>query len=57
MNEVTCDYDALVLALRLALTAETEEKAENCVFLAEEISARMSPGEIEEAKHDAQGAK
>ena len=55
MNEVTCDYNALVLALRLALTAETEEKAENCVFLAEEISARMSPGEIEEAKHEARG--
>ena len=55
MSEVTCDYDALVLALRLALTAETEEKSENCVFLADEIAARMSPGEVEEAKHEARG--
>ena len=55
MNEVTCDYNALVLALRLALTAETEEKAKNCVVLAEEIAGRMSPGEIEEAKHEARG--
>ena len=55
MSEVTCDYDALVLALRLALTAETEEKSENCVFLADEIAARMPSEQIEEAKHEARG--
>jgi len=55
MSNISCDYDALVLALRLALTAETEEKSENCVFLADEIAARMSPGEVEEAKHEARG--
>ena len=57
MNEVTCDFDALVLALKLAITADTDEKSENCVFLAEEIAARMPSDQIEEAKHDAQGAK
>ena len=55
MSNISCDYDALVLALRLASTAETEEKSENCVFLADEIAARMSPGEVEEAKHEARG--
>ena len=54
MNEVTCDYDALVLALKLAITADTDEKSENCGFLAEEIAARMPSDQIEEAKLSAQ---
>ena len=54
MNEVTCDFDALVLALKLAITADTDEKSETCVVLAEEIAARMPSDQIEEAKLSAQ---
>ena len=54
MNEVTCDFDALVLALKLAITADTDEKAATCVVLAEQIAARMPPNQIEEAKLSAQ---
>lgn len=57
MYEVTCDFDALVLALKLAITADTDEKAATCVVLAEQIAARMPPNQIEEAKLSAQKEK
>ena len=57
MNEVTCDFDALVLALKLAITADTDEKSETCVVLAEQIAARMPSDQIEKAKLSAQKEK
>ena len=54
MNEVTGDFDALVLALKLAITADTDEKSETCVVLAEQIAARMPLDQIKEAKLSAQ---
>ncbi len=45
--------DALVLALTLAVTAPTDEKAQMCVEIAEEIAAGLSEFEVELAKRDA----
>ena len=56
MNTPTNDYEALVLALNLAITADTDEKASACVGMAEEIAARMPVEQIEKAKIEAGGA-
>ena len=46
MNTPTNDYEALVLALRLAITAPSEAKAAECVAMAEGIAANLSELEI-----------
>jgi hypothetical protein len=56
MNTPTNDYEALVLALNLAITADTDEKASACVGMAEEIAARMPVEQVEKAKAEAGGA-
>ena len=43
-------YDALKLALRLAVTAPTEAKSQTCVALAESIATELEPEEVERAK-------
>ena len=43
-------YDALKLALRLAVTAPTEAKSQSCVALAESIATQLEPEEVERAK-------
>jgi hypothetical protein len=43
-------YDALKLALRLAVTAPTEAKSQLCVALAESIATQLKPEEVERAK-------
>ena len=48
------DYEALVLALNLAITAKTDEQANVCVGMAEEIAARMSVAQVEKAKIEAE---
>ena len=53
MNTPTNDYDALVLALKLAITADTDEKASACVGMAEEIAARLTSDQIDRAKIEA----
>ena len=37
----TNDYEAYILAIRLALTASTEEKAQECINIAEAIGNRL----------------
>ena len=37
----TNDYEAYNLALRLAITAPTEEKAQECIAMAESIGKRL----------------
>ena len=53
MNTPTNDYEALVLALRLAITAPSEAKAAECVAMAEGIAANLSELEVERAKKEA----
>lgn len=43
-------YDALKLALRLAVTAPTEAKSQTCVALAKSIATALEPEEVERAK-------
>ena len=37
----TNDYEAYILAIRLALTAPTEEKAQKCIDIAEAIGNKL----------------
>ena len=55
MNTPKNDYEALVLALYLALTAREgeDEKVRVCVNMAEEIAARMPAEQVEKAKAEA----
>jgi len=57
MNTPTNDYEALVLALYLALTAKEgeDEKVGVCVGMAEKIAARMPADQVEKAKAEADG--
>ena len=47
------DFDALVMALRLAVQAPTDEKAQEVIDIAERIAVGMSEFEIERAKREA----
>ena len=51
MQEPTNDYEAVVLALRLAITAPSEEKADECVKIAQSFG--LSEFEVERAKQEA----
>lgn len=51
--EPSNEYDALVLALKLAITAPDDAKATQCVEMAEQIAANMSEIEVERAKKQA----
>ena len=53
MNEPTNDYEALVLALTLSITAPTEEKSKQCVSMAQELATKLSEIEVERAKREA----
>jgi hypothetical protein len=48
MNNPKNDYEALVLALRLAITAPTEKKARECLEIARQLD--VSELEVERAK-------
>jgi hypothetical protein len=48
MQEPRNDYEALVLALRLAITAPTDEQARECLAIVERLD--VSELEIERAK-------
>ena len=41
MVKPTNDYEAYILAIRLALTASTEEKAQECIDIAEAIGNKL----------------
>jgi hypothetical protein len=51
MNEPTNNFEAVVLALRLAITAPDDERAAECVSIAEGFG--LSEFEIERAKREA----
>jgi hypothetical protein len=51
MKEPKNDYEALLLALRLAITAPTEEQSRECLALAGQLN--ISELEIERAKKGA----
>ena len=48
------DYEALVLALRLAVTAPTEEKSKQCLAMAEEFASKLNDLEVARAKREAE---
>lgn len=54
MTKPTSDYEALVLALQLAITAPTEERAAECVSMAEDLAANLTELEVARAKKEAQ---
>tara|TARA_R100001377_G_scaffold78729_1_gene56594 strand:- start:251 stop:526 length:276 start_codon:yes stop_codon:yes gene_type:complete len=48
------EYNALVSALTLAITAPDDDKAAQCVEIAEQIAVNMSEIEVERAKREAE---
>ena len=52
MNKPTNDYEALCLALELAVTAPTEEKSAKALEMAEDMQSRLTEIEVRRAtKH------
>ena len=51
--EIENDYQALVSALKLAITAPTAAKAQECVEMAEGFASSLSIDEIKRAKKEA----
>ena len=49
----TNHYEALVLALTLAINAPNDVKAQKCVDMAESIAANLSELDVERAKKQA----
>ena len=49
-------YDALVLALKLAISAPTEEQAKRAITHAQSFADNLSEIEVERAKKEAQEA-
>jgi hypothetical protein len=56
MSTPTNPYDALVLALTLGITASDEDKAAECVRMAEQIAQNLSELEVKRAQKDAMKA-
>ena len=50
MKKPESQFDALVTALELAVTAPTEEKAQQCVEIAENLATGLSEIDVERAK-------
>ena len=53
MSTPTTAYQALVLALRLAITASTQARADDCVSIAEDLAAGLSEEQVLAAKAEA----
>ena len=51
--EIENDYQALVLALKLTVTAPTAAKAQDCIEMAEGFASSLSIDEIKRAKKEA----
>ena len=49
MNKPTNDFEALCLALELAVTAPNEEKSEQAITMAEEMQSRLTEIEVRRA--------
>ena len=54
MTEPKNNYEALVLALRLAIDAPTEEQAQRAGAMAEDLASSLSELEVERAKKEVQ---
>ena len=52
MNKPTNDYEALVLALRLSITADTDEQFNRALEMAEGFAARLTDIEVARAKKE-----
>tara|TARA_B100001057_G_C22711445_1_gene895943 strand:- start:100 stop:309 length:210 start_codon:yes stop_codon:yes gene_type:complete len=50
VRDIKDDFEALVISLRLAVTAPTEEKKNACVIIATALAEKMSVKEVEKAK-------
>lgn len=50
---ITNDYEALVVALRLAITAPTDDRSLKCITMANVLMARLSTEDVERAKAEA----
>lgn len=50
--EIENNYQALVAALKLAVTAPTNEQAQECVEMAKGFASSLSLDEIERAKKE-----
>jgi len=55
MDEPQNNYEALVLALKLAIDAPSDEKREQCVSIAESLADGLSELELARAKQEAAG--
>lgn len=53
MGQIDNNYDALVMALRLALSAPSNEKSQQAVDIANMLAASLSDAEVEAAKQEA----
>lgn len=53
MNKPTNDCEALVAALRLAISADTDEQFERAVAMAEDFAAGLTEIEVARAKAEA----
>ena len=53
MNKPKNNYEAYKLALKLAITADTENKAQECVLMATQIGTSLTELEIARAKKEA----
>ena len=53
MNKPANDYEALVAALRLAISADTDEQFERAVALAEDFAAGLTEIDVARAKAEA----
>jgi len=51
--EIENDYQALVLALKLTVTAPTAAKAQECVEMAKSFASSLSSEQVERAKKEA----
>ena len=52
MNKPTNDYEALVLALKLSITADTDEQFNRALEMAEGFAARLTDIEVARAKKE-----
>ena len=50
MTKLKNDFDALVLALELALSAPTKEKADKAAEIADAIASKLPPEQVEGCK-------
>lgn len=53
MGPIDNNYDALVMALRLALSAPSDEKSQQAVDIANMLADNFSDAEVEAAKQEA----